>query len=80
MEDARARVQGLYSSFGLAGAFAGANGFSVLYDVDYRLPLFTMGIAFAVCVLIGGALVRLSVLRRLVSGPHLAPPLPAPTA
>jgi MFS family permease len=78
-EEARARVQGVYSSFGLAGAFVGANGFSVLYDLDYRLPLFTMGIAFAVCVLVGGLLVRISESRRLVSGPHLAPPLPAPS-
>ena len=79
-EEARARVQGVYSSFGLAGAFVGANGFSVLYDLDYRLPLFSMGVAFAVCVLVGGLLVRISESRRLVAGPHLAPPLPAPSA
>jgi MFS family permease len=80
LEEARARVQGIYSSFGLAGAFVGANGFTVLYDLDYRLPLFTMGVAFGVCVVIGGLLVRRSESRRLVSGPHLAPPVPAPSA
>jgi len=78
-EEARARVQGLYSSFGLAGAFVGANGFSVLYDLDYRLPLLTMGLGFGVCVLVGGLLVRFSESRRLVAGPHAAPPVPVPT-
>jgi predicted MFS family arabinose efflux permease len=79
VEEARAQVQGVYSSFGLAGAFVGANGFSILYTVDYRLPLFAMGLGFAVCVLIGGVLVRISESRGLVSGPHTAPSVPAPT-
>ena len=57
-KEARGRVQGFYSSVGLAGAFVGASGFSVLYEMDYRLPLFGLGIAFGVCVLVGGLLVR----------------------
>jgi MFS family permease len=69
MEEARARVQGLYSSVGLAGAFVGANGLTTLYETDYRLPLFVMGVGFGVCVLIGGLIVRLSEARGLVAGP-----------
>jgi MFS family permease len=69
MEEARGRVQGLYSSIGLAGAFVGANGLSTLYQVDYRLPLFILGIGFGVCVLIGGLMVRVSEARGLVNGP-----------
>jgi MFS family permease len=59
-EDVRGRVQGVYSSIGLAGAFTGANGLTWLYEVDFRLPLFGLGVAFGVCVLVGGLLVRLS--------------------
>jgi MFS family permease len=70
LQEARGRVQGFYSSIGLAGAFAGASGFSVLYDIDYHLPLFVLGIAFGVCVLIGGLLVRYSEACGLVAGPQ----------
>ncbi len=66
----RARVQGLYSTAGLIGAFAGASGFSPLYEINFRLPLFAMGIAFGLCVLIGGSLIRLSERRKLVSVPE----------
>ena len=59
-EEIRGRVQGVYSSVGLAGAFAGANGFSLLYEIDFRLPLFVMGLTFGVCVLVGGLMVRRS--------------------
>jgi MFS family permease len=59
-EDVRGRVQGVYSSIVLAGAFVGANGLTWLYEVDFRLPLFGLGIAFGICVLVGGLLVRLS--------------------
>ncbi len=69
MEEARARVQGLYSSVGLAGAFVGANGLTTLYETDYRLPLFVMAVGFGACVLVGGLLVRLSEARGLVAGP-----------
>lgn len=68
-EDVRARVQGVYSSIGLAGAFVGANGLTWLYEVDYRLPLFGLGAAFGACVLVGGLIVRLSESRRMSGGP-----------
>lgn len=51
--------QGVYSSIGLAGACVGANGFTWLYEVDFRLPLLGLGVACGVCVLVGGLLVRL---------------------
>ncbi|GAC1696281.1 MAG: multidrug efflux MFS transporter NorA [Ktedonobacteraceae bacterium] len=40
----RAQVQGVYGSIGLVGAFVGASGFSQLYSINFRYPLFTMGI------------------------------------
>lgn len=64
---ARARIQGLYSAAGLAGGFAGASGCSLLYGLNFRLPLFAVGIAFGICVLIGGILVRLSEPHRPIS-------------
>ena len=62
----RARVQGMYSTFGLVGAFFGANLFSPLYAINYRLPLFTMGLLFGFCVIVGGIMVRISESRRKV--------------
>src|SRR6266576_3643306 len=56
----RARVQGMYSTVGLLGAFFGANLFSPLYAINYRLPLFTMGTIFGLCVITGSILVRIS--------------------
>lgn len=56
--DARARAQGVYSAAGLASAFVAANALSLLYGLDYRLPLFAMAGGFAACVLVGGALIR----------------------
>ncbi len=50
----RAQVQGVYGAIGLVGAFVGASGFSQLYSINFRYPLFAMGIAYGVCVLIGG--------------------------
>jgi MFS family permease len=55
---ARARIQGLYSAFGLFGGFIGASGFSVLYQINFRYPLFAIGLGYGMCVLLGGALVR----------------------
>jgi MFS family permease len=55
---ARARIMGLYSAFGLAGGFAGANGFTLLYAWNFRYPLFALGIGYGMCVLIGGLLIR----------------------
>jgi MFS family permease len=56
----RAGVQGMYSTVGLLGAFFGANLFSPLYTINYRLPLFTMGTIFGLCVITGSILVRIS--------------------
>jgi MFS family permease len=55
---ARARIMGLYSAFGLIGSFVGANVFSVLYGWNFRSPLFALGIGYGLCVLIGGLLIR----------------------
>jgi hypothetical protein len=57
---ARARIQGLYSAAGLVGGFVGASGCSFLYGLNFRLPLFAIGIGFGICVLTGGILVRIS--------------------
>jgi MFS family permease len=67
--EARARVQGMYASIGLVGAFAGANLLTPLYALDYRLPLFAMGAIYGACVLVGGLLIRYAELRGLVGGP-----------
>jgi MFS family permease len=56
----RARVQSMYSTVGLVGAFFGANVLSPLYGINFRLPLFSMGILFGLCVIAGSILVRLS--------------------
>jgi MFS family permease len=56
--EVRARVQGLYATVGLIGAFVGASGFSPLYTINFRYPLYTMGITFGICVLIGGSMIR----------------------
>ncbi len=67
---ARARIQGLYSAAGLIGGFAGANGCSFLYGLNFRLPLFAIGLAFGICVLVGGVMVRISEARNFVpAGP-----------
>lgn len=59
-EDARARVQGMYATIGLAGAFVGANALTPLYALNFRLPLFALGAAYGLCVVVGGLLVRRS--------------------
>jgi MFS family permease len=59
MSHARARILGLYSAFGLIGGFVGASGFSILYSWNFRAPLFVIGLGYGVCVLIGGAMIRL---------------------
>jgi len=65
----RARVQGMYSTIGLIGAFFGANVFSPLYAINYRLPLFTMGTLFGLCVILGSTLVRISEARTTLVDP-----------
>ena len=67
-EAARARVQGMYSTIGLAGAFVGANMLTPLYALNFRLPLFAIGAVYGLCVLIGGLLVRRSEARGLTPG------------
>jgi predicted MFS family arabinose efflux permease len=64
--DARARVQGLYSAFGMVGGFVGSAMSSALYAVSFRLPLPTIGIIFGIGILLGGTLVRRSEAQRLV--------------
>ncbi|MGZ3668172.1 MAG: MFS transporter [Ktedonobacterales bacterium] len=59
-ETARARVQGMYSTIGVAGAFVGANALTPLYALNFRLPLFALGAAYGLCVPVGGLLVRRS--------------------
>jgi MFS family permease len=68
--EARGRVQSAYATIGLAGAFAGASGLTLLYGVNFRLPLFAMGAAYGCCVLVGGLMIRRSEARGLVAGPH----------
>lgn len=58
--EARARVQGVYSTVGLASAFIAANTLSALNGLNFRLPLFVMAGGFGLCVLVGGALIRLA--------------------
>lgn len=67
----RARVQGMYSTAGLVGAFFGANIFSFLYGLNFRLPLFAMGSLFGLCVLMGGSMIRLSESRKLTATPPI---------
>lgn len=61
----RARVQGMYSTVGLAGAFVGASALTPLYALNFRLPLFVLGPAYGLCVLVGGLLIRRSEARGL---------------
>jgi MFS family permease len=58
--DARARVQGVYNGIGMIGAFLAANTLSLLYGVNFRLPLFALAVGFGLCVVTGGTLIRLS--------------------
>jgi MFS family permease len=64
--NARARAQGLYSAIGQVGAFVAANALSLLYAVNFRLPIFVMGAGYGVCVVAGGLLVRRSETRGLI--------------
>lgn len=57
---ARARAQGVYSSVGFASAFLAANVLSLLYGVNFRLPLLVLAAGFGLCVVAGGLLVRVS--------------------
>ena len=57
---ARARIQGLYSAAGIVGGFVGATGCTFLYGLNFRLPLFAIGLLFGMCVLVGGILIHIS--------------------
>ncbi|WP_052888750.1 MFS transporter [Thermogemmatispora carboxidivorans] len=54
----RARIQGLYSTFGLIGAFVGSNLFIPLYLINFRFPWFMMGLCYGLCILVGGLIIR----------------------
>ncbi|WP_228026534.1 MULTISPECIES: MFS transporter [Thermogemmatispora] len=54
----RARIQGLYSTIGLIGAFVGSNLFIPLYLVNFRFPWFMMGLCYGLCILVGGLIIR----------------------
>lgn len=58
--DARARAQSLYSAVGLASAFLASAVLPALYAANYRLPMFSVGALFGVCIVIGGLIVRRS--------------------
>ena len=58
--EARAQVQGLYSTAGLIGAFVGVGLLSALYALNFRLPFFAMAVIFGVCVIIGGLMIRVA--------------------
>jgi len=65
-------VQGVYSAVGLASAFIAANTLSALYGLNFRLPLFVMAGGFGLCVLVGGALIRLAERDGLAPATHHA--------
>jgi DHA1 family multidrug resistance protein-like MFS transporter len=56
----RARIQGLYATAGSIGAFVGASGSAPLYAINFRLPLFIMGILCVFYIVIGAKLIRIS--------------------
>jgi MFS family permease len=63
----RARIQGMYSGFGMFGGFVGATGSSLLYAVNFRLPLLTIAVVFGIGIVIGGIMVRISEARGMTS-------------
>jgi hypothetical protein len=54
----RARIQGLYSTVGLIGAFVGSDLFIPLYLINFRFPWFMMGLCYGLCILVGGLIIR----------------------
>ena len=66
--DARARIQGLYSAFGMFGGFVGAIASSLLYAVNFRLPFFVFGTVLASGILVGSTLIRRSEVRSPTMG------------
>lgn len=78
---ARARIQGLYSAAGVIGGFVGSIGSTFLYALDYRLPLYAIGVVFGICVLVGGSMIHIAESRNtsLLKGDvgNVQPPLTA---
>ncbi len=72
-EVARARIQGLYTTVGLMGAFVGANALPPLYALDFRLPLFALGVGYGACILLGGLMIRRAEVHGQVSAPLAQP-------
>ncbi|WP_376794724.1 MFS transporter [Thermogemmatispora sp.] len=70
--DVRARIQGLYSTVGLIGAFVGSDLFIPLYLINFRLPWFTMGVCYGLCILIGGLIIRRQEAKALASSQRIA--------
>ncbi len=66
----RARVQGVYATAGSIGAFIGASGSAFLYAINFRLPLFIMGILCVFYILIGAKLIRLSERKQRMFSEH----------
>ncbi|HEX6509689.1 MAG TPA: MFS transporter [Chloroflexota bacterium] len=64
--EARARVQSVYTGIGLASSFVAAIALPLLYGTNFRLPLFVMAAGFAVSLLVGGTIVRISERRAFV--------------
>ncbi|MBO0779046.1 MAG: hypothetical protein J2P37_09495, partial [Ktedonobacteraceae bacterium] len=64
----RGRIQGLYSTVGLIGSFVGASGFTPLYTMNFRFPLFAMGIGYGLCLLVGWLFIHLSEKRNRRTG------------
>lgn len=58
--EARGRIQGMYSTIGLIGSFVGSSGFTPLYTINFRYPLFAMGAGYCLCLLLGWLLIRRS--------------------
>lgn len=71
--DARARIQGMYSAFGMFGGFVGATASSLLYAVNYRLPLFSIAVIFGIGILVGGTVIRVSEARGLTTWGNTKP-------
>lgn len=70
-DQARARIQGIFSGVGLMGGFVGASCFGALYEWNFRAPLFAIGLGYGLCVLVGGIMLRLYERKHIVLSPDL---------
>jgi MFS family permease len=71
----RARIQGLYATAGSIGAFIGASGSALLYAINFRLPLFIMGILCVIYIVIGARLIGVSERREVALVEHEEQPV-----